>query len=185
MDGTSDIKYEFWCQIWQILTSKTLMSNMRSNIILVIGLFLFEIPAHIPIRPVFLNNNGQINQINEVWWGLCTTCRVPFAGLCKITFKNGSIPSSFCLFTLFSHSNSNNKNLNNIPKLKTAYTYVVLVIRTWCCRIIGADDSTELWRPPSNYIFSSFFSWRQWISHLTQWSKAELSSFSMILKKNT
>ena len=42
------------------------MSNMRSNIILVIGLFLFEIPANIPIRPVFLNNNGQINQINEV-----------------------------------------------------------------------------------------------------------------------
>ena len=55
-------------------------------------------------------------------------------------FKNGPITASFCLFTLFSRYNFNNTNWKKLDG--------VLGIRTRGCRMVGADETTELWRPP-------------------------------------
>ena len=52
--------------------------------------------------------------------------------------KNGPIPASFCLFSSFSHYNF---------KLKESVDGV-LGIRTRGRRMVGADETTELWRPP-------------------------------------
>ena len=64
-------------------------------------------------------------------------CNLPF------TFFKWANPGLFCLFSLFSlfsHYNFNNKNLKSIDG--------VLGIRTHGRRIVGADKTTELWRPP-------------------------------------
>ena len=62
-------------------------------------------------------------------------------------FKNGPISASFCLLSSFSHHNFNNKNWKS--------TDGVLGIWTHGCRMVGADDTTELWRPPQ-FMFLSF-----------------------------
>ena len=51
----------------------------------------------------------------------------------KVFFKKGPIPASFCLFSSFSHHNFNNTNFG---------------IRTRGRRMVGADETMELWRPP-------------------------------------
>ena len=45
----------------------------------------------------------------------------------------------FCLFSSFTHYNFNNTNSKSIDG--------VLWIWTYSCRIVGADETTELWRP--------------------------------------
>ena len=52
--------------------------------------------------------------------------------------KNGPIPASFFIFLSFSHYNFNNTKYKSIVG--------VLGIRTPSCRMVGADDTTELWR---------------------------------------
>ena len=54
--------------------------------------------------------------------------------------KYEPILAAFCLFLSFSH-----KIQLQIEKT----IYVVVGIRTRGCRIVGADGSTELWRPPN------------------------------------
>ena len=49
----------------------------------------------------------------------------------------------FCLFLSFSHYNFNQTNWKNIDGM--------LGIRIRGFRMVGADDSTELWRPPINW----------------------------------
>ena len=48
--------------------------------------------------------------------------------------KNGPIPASFCLFLFFSRYNFNTN---------------VLGIRTLGRRMVGTDETTKLWQPPS------------------------------------
>ena len=57
----------------------------------------------------------------------------------KSFFKYGPIPASFCLFLFFSHYNFNT-NWKSVDG--------VFGIQTWGRMIIGADETTELWRPP-------------------------------------
>ena len=69
--------------------------------------------------------------------------------------KNGPIPASFCLFSLFSHYNFNNwKSIDG-----------VLGIRTRGRRMVGADETTELWRPLRLNILMS----RQTYHYLLSW----------------
>ena len=56
--------------------------------------------------------------------------------------KNGSNPASFCLLSLFSHS----KYSTNIITDKRVDG--VLGIQTRGGRMVGTDESTELWRHP-------------------------------------
>ena len=58
------------------------------------------------------------------------------------TKKNGPIPASFCLFSLFSLYNYNNTILKKSVDGE-------LGILTRGCRMVGADETTDLWRPPS------------------------------------
>ena len=59
---------------------------------------------------------------------------------CGLSFlKNGPVPACFCLFLLFSRYNFNNTNWKSVDG--------VLGIRTQGRRMVGADETTELWRP--------------------------------------
>ena len=64
-------------------------------------------------------------------------------------FKNGQIPASFCLFSLFSLSNSK-------WQIYT-WNYINWAYYAWDSnprpQMVGADDSTELWRLPSVFCF--------------------------------
>ena len=67
--------------------------------------------------------------------------------LCRNIFffkKNGPISASFCFYFrsfLATISIQTEKSIDG-----------VLGIRTWGRRMVGADETTELWRPPSNYV---------------------------------
>ena len=66
-------------------------------------------------------------------------------------FKNGANPSSFCLFSSFAQLND---------KYSTKFNYgksidILLGTRTRVGMMIGADESTEIWRHP---YFNVFFS---------------------------
>ena len=64
---------------------------------------------------------------------------------CIIFFQNGPIPASFCLF-LF--------RLNTISIIQIEKSiYGVLGIRTQGHRMVGADKTMELWRPPPHDLF--------------------------------
>ena len=56
----------------------------------------------------------------------------------SIVLQYGPTLASFSFISSFSHHNSitNEKSVDG-----------VLVIRTWGCRMVGADETTELWRP--------------------------------------
>ena len=76
----------------------------------------------------------------------------PLLGLFLIDFylflflQIGPISASFCLFSFFSHSNSNGKFIiSNIKKTVD----IVLGIRTPGCNMVSAKDSTELIPNPS------------------------------------
>ena len=62
--------------------------------------------------------------------------------------KNGPILAFFCLFSSFSHYNFNNTNWKSIDG--------VLGFRTRGRMMVGADDTTELWRPPIFLMFVYF-----------------------------
>ena len=64
-------------------------------------------------------------------------------GTIKLTClkKVGQSRPLFCLFSSFSHYNFNNTNWKSISG--------VLGIRTRGCRMVGADNTTELWQPPN------------------------------------
>ena len=55
-------------------------------------------------------------------------------------FKMGQSRPVFCLFSFFSCCNFNNTNWKSIDG--------VLGIQTWGCRMVGADETTELWWMP-------------------------------------
>ena len=58
--------------------------------------------------------------------------------------KNGPISASFCFYFrsfLATISIQTEKSIDG-----------VLGIRTWGHWMVGADETTELWRPPSNYV---------------------------------
>ena len=58
-------------------------------------------------------------------------------------YKNGPNPASFCLFSFFSHGKySTNLTINDRS------IDGVLGTQTWGGRIVGADESPELWRQP-------------------------------------
>ena len=65
----------------------------------------------------------------------------------KMFFKYGPNPASFCLISSFSQYND---------KHSTKFDYKsidgVLGIQTRDCRMVGTDESTELWRPPPKYV---------------------------------
>ena len=67
----------------------------------------------------------------------------------KECFKNGPIPASFCLFSLFSRYNFNT-NWKSVDGVHG--------IRRWGCRMVGTDETTELWRPPDLLILTITFS---------------------------
>ena len=97
------------------------------------------------ILPIELNLNFGPLQINQIWvmhWYHVSFIKIPTLNHSNIFlfFKNGPIPASFCLFSYFSHYNFNNTNWKSIDG--------VLGIRTHGHRMLGADKSTELWRPP-------------------------------------
>ena len=54
--------------------------------------------------------------------------------------NNGPIPSSFCLFSSFSHYNFNNTNWKSVDS--------VVGIQTGGHKMVVADETTELWRTP-------------------------------------
>ena len=61
-------------------------------------------------------------------------------------FLNGPKLASFCLFSFFSHDKYST-NLTTNDKSRDG----VVGIQTWGGRMVGADESTELWRhPPPN-----------------------------------
>ena len=60
-------------------------------------------------------------------------------------FKNGPIPASFCLFSFFFHYNFNNTNLK-----KFRWIAWDLNPRPQDRRMVGTDETTELWRPDTN-----------------------------------
>ena len=60
----------------------------------------------------------------------------------NLFFKNGPNPASFCLFSFF----SNDKYSTNTINEKSIDG--VLGIRIRGGRMVGADESTELWRHP-------------------------------------
>ena len=68
--------------------------------------------------------------------------------LARVAFflKNEPIAPSFCLFSSFSHSNSNDKYINLKSK------DFVLGIQAPGRSIVGANYSTELWRLPKRSI---------------------------------
>ena len=59
-------------------------------------------------------------------------------------FKKRAKPDLFCLFLFFSHDKYSTNTTNEKSVLGT---------RTWGGRIVGADESTELWWHPLNNIF--------------------------------
>ena len=66
---------------------------------------------------------------------------------CTFVYKL-AYPAYFCLFSSFSNYNFNNINEKSIDG--------VLEIWTRGCMIVGADNTTELWRPPEPAILSMF-----------------------------
>ena len=56
--------------------------------------------------------------------------------------KNGPNPVSFCLFSFFSHDKYSTNTINEKS------VDGVLGTRTRGGRMVGADESTELWRHP-------------------------------------
>ena len=65
--------------------------------------------------------------------------------------------ASFCLFTFFSHLRLNSNEKYFISRRQIGkHIYVVLGIRTRGHRMVGANDSTELWRP-TNAIHSFYY----------------------------
>ena len=71
------------------------------------------------------------------------------SGLRILFLKNWPIPASFCLFLFFScyNFNRNWKSVNG-----------VLGIQTRGHRMVGADKTTELWRPPLRILLVPFSS---------------------------
>ena len=69
--------------------------------------------------------------------------------------KNGPIPATFCLFSFFSHSNSNNKYTIWTIQIEKSVDGV-LGTQTQGGRIDGADKSTELWQNPYSIFFGGW-----------------------------
>ena len=63
--------------------------------------------------------------------------------------KYGPNPASFCLFSFLSHD----KYSTNTIKEKCVDG--VLGTRTWGGRMVGAEESTELWWHPCPYLFTA------------------------------
>ena len=64
-------------------------------------------------------------------------------------FKYGPIPASFCLFSFFSQDKYGTNTLNDKSVVGVFGT------RTQGSRMVGTDESTELWRHP-NFLFLFF-----------------------------
>ena len=64
----------------------------------------------------------------------------------NVFFKYGPIPASFCLVSFF--SNSNKIAIVQFEKSVDG----VLGIQTRGCRMVGEDETTELWRYPTHTI---------------------------------
>ena len=60
----------------------------------------------------------------------------------KLYFFNGLYPPSFCLFSFFSHDKYSTNTINDKS------VEGVLGAQTQGGRMVGADESTELWRHP-------------------------------------
>ena len=78
---------------------------------------------------------------------------------CLFFFKNGPILAFFLIFSSFSHSNSNYiYKLINVNGQKIVFG--VLAIRTRGRRMVGTDETTELWRPPKCCLLLSVWRFR-------------------------
>ena len=111
------------------------LCTMKSSI----GLFTPPSPNSVSLL------SYRVEYIKVLYWVYyITNTLLKAIWYCTIFFlKNGPITATFCLFSLFSlfsHYNFNNTNLKSIDG--------VLGIRTHGRRIVGADKTTELWRPP-------------------------------------
>ena len=62
-----------------------------------------------------------------------------------INFLNWPNPASFCLFSFFSHDKYSTNMIINEESIDG-----VLGTQTRSSKLVGADESTELWRDPSN-----------------------------------
>ena len=62
------------------------------------------------------------------------------APITKCFFKNGPNPASFCLFSFFSHDKYSTNTINDKS------IDGVLGTQTQGGRMVGANESTELWR---------------------------------------
>ena len=69
----------------------------------------------------------------------------------NIFLKMGQSRPLFCLFSSFSHYNFNNTNWKSVDG--------VLGIWTRGRRMVGADETTELWRPPTSLFIGMPYNW--------------------------
>ena len=65
--------------------------------------------------------------------------------------QNGPNPASFVYFRPF-----HNTMTNTVHNLTNKYIDGVLGTRTWGGRVVGADESTELWRHPRDFYNDMF-----------------------------
>ena len=83
------------------------------------------------------DNSSKLDLVRKV--DQSTSTETSFRNVSLIFFINGPIPAPFWLFSSFSHYNFNNTNWKSVDGVQGIWT---------CgCMMVGADDTTELWKP--------------------------------------
>ena len=111
------------------------------------------------------NASRRIKYRENVSWGL----NIKLALLQIYFLQKWANPGLFCIFLSFSHYNFNNTNLKKCRW--------VVGIQIWCRRMVGADETTELWRSGQIYIFVRRWNVDSKLEHYANWTYLVLIQF--------